>query len=242
MESIWIGNILFPGGESDNINRPEDKQNFTLLLKKIRETFAAQSARDGKEYLLTIAGGAGSSFATNTQLSLVQQYVDYIQLMSYDIHGSWDLITGLNAPLYRDLNSGFAFEWSVEDAVNLYLNNGVPANKLIMGVPFYGRVYNQVNPLNNGLYQSFIGGGSAMSYSDLEANYVNKNGFIRYWETDSKVPWLFNGSQFISYDDVESIGYKTAFIKSKGLGGAMMWELSQDPNKVLLSKIYNDLQ
>jgi chitinase len=124
----------------------------------------------------------------------------------------------------------------------MYLNNGVPANKLVMGVPFYGRIYNGVNNLNNGLYQTFTGGGSALTYGDIEANYLNKSGFIRYWNTDSKVPWLFNGSQFISYDDAESMGYKTAYIKSMGLGGAMMWELSQDPNKVLISKIYNDLK
>lgn len=229
------------GGEADNINRPEDKQNFTLLLKKIRETFDAQSAKDGKKYLLTIAAGAGKSHAANMELSLIHQYVDYIQLMTYDIHGSWDTMTGLNAPLYRDPDSRFYSEWSVQDAVQTYINNGVPANKIIMGVPFYGRVYNQVNNVNNGLYQSFSGG-SAFSYAKLEANYINMNGFIRYWEPDSKVPWLFNGSQFISYDDVESMGYKTSFIKSMGLGGAMIWELSQDPNKVLLSKVNNDLR
>ena len=230
------------GGEADNINRPEDKQNYTLLLQKIRETFDAQSTKDGKKYLLTIASGAGKWHVDNMELNLIQQYVDYIQLMTYDIHGSWEPLTGLNAPLYRDPDSGFNFEWSVQDAVQTYINNGVPANKIVMGVPFYGRVYNQVNNVNSGLYQSFTGGGSAKSYAELEANYINKNGFIRYWEPNSKVPWLFNGSQFISYDDVESMGYKTSFIKLMGLGGAMMWELSQDPNKVLLSKIYNDLQ
>lgn len=229
------------GGEADNINRPEDKQNFTLLLKKIRETFAAQSARDGKEYYLTIAAGAGPHHAANLELNQIHQYLDYIQLMTYDFHGTWDTITGMNAPLYRDPGTGFYSDWSVQDAVLTYINKGVPANKLIMGVPFYGRAYNQVNNLNNGLYQSFVGG-SGISFAELEANYINKNGFIRYWEPDSKVPWLFNGTKFISYDDPESMGYKTSYIKSMGLGGAMMWELSQDPNRVLLSKVYFDLR
>ncbi|MDZ5471698.1 glycosyl hydrolase family 18 protein [Bacillus sp. 31A1R] len=230
------------GGEADNVNRPEDKQNFTLLLKKLKETFDAQSAKDGKKYFLSIAGGASKGYSNNTELDLIHPYVDYIQVMTYDFHGSWDTITGLNAPLYRDPDSKFSYQWSVQDAVQNYINHGVPANKLIMGLPFYGRVYNQVNNTNNGLYQSFTGGGSAFSYAELEANYINKNGFTRYWESDSKVPWLFNGTRFISYDDVESVGYKTTFIKTMGLGGAMMWELSQDPNRVLLSKIHNDLQ
>jgi chitinase len=229
------------GGEADNINRPEDKQNFTLLLKKIRETFDAQTAKDGKSYLLSIAGGASKGYVGNTELGVLHQYVDYIQLMTYDIHGTWETLTGMNAPLYRDPHSGFSSEWSVQDTVQTYLGAGVPAGKLIMGVPFYGRVYNQAGAGNYGLYQPFSGGGSSISYGALEASYINKNGFIRYWEPDSKVPWLFNGSQFISYDDAESIGYKMTFIKSTGLGGAMIWELSQDPNRVLLSKIYNDL-
>ncbi|MBV7505385.1 glycoside hydrolase family 18 [Bacillus sp. sid0103] len=229
------------GGEAGNSNRPEDKQNFTLLIKKIRETLDAQSLKDGNTYLLTIAGGANKGYVANTELNLLQQYVDYIQLMTYDFHGSWDTLTGINAPLYRDPESRFS-EFSVQDAVQMYINSGVPANKLVMGIPFYGRVYNQVTNTNNGLYQSFTGGGSAVSYGQIEASYLNKNAFTRFWEPDSKVPWLFNGSQFISYDDTESIGYKTSLIKSMGLGGAMMWELSQDPNKVLLSKINNDLR
>nr|WP_263326359.1 glycosyl hydrolase family 18 protein [Neobacillus sp. Marseille-Q6967] len=230
------------GGESDNINRPEDKQNFTLLLMKIRETLDAQTAKDGKEYLLTIAGGASKGYAANTELNLLHPYVDYVQLMTYDIHGSWDTLTGMNAPMYRDPESRFYSEWSVQDAVQTYLNNGVPGNKIVMGIPFYGRVYNQVSNVNLGLYQPFYGGGSSLSYAKIVADYLNKNGYVRYWEQDSKVPWLFNGSQFISYDDQESIGYKTSYIKLMGLGGAMMWELSQDPNKELVSKIYNDLQ
>ena len=230
------------GGESDNINRREDKQNFTLLLKEIKETFDAESAKSGRRYLLTIAGGAGKWYAANTELKFIHQYVDYIQLMTYDLHGSWDPSTGLNAPLYRDPHSGFYSDWSVQDTVQMYLNNGVPASKLIMGIPFYGRVYNQVQPMRNGLYQRFSGGGSAISYAELQEKYINKNKFTRYWSPDSKVPWLFNGSQFISYDDVESIRYKTSFIKSIGLGGSMMWELSQDPSNVLLTEIYDDLR
>lgn len=229
------------GGKAGNIERPEDKQNFTLLLKALREALNVQSSKDGKEYLLTIATGAGKAHAANLELNLIQQYVDYIQLMTYDFHGTWDSLTGFNAPLYRDPGSRFSGEWSVNDTVHTYLNYGVPANKLIMGLPLYGRVYNQVTNAENGLYQSYSGGGSAIGYGELLNKYINLNGYTRYWGADSKVPWLFNGSQFISYDDEESIGYKTSYIKAMGLGGAMMWELSNDPNKKLLTKIDTDL-
>jgi chitinase len=230
------------GGKAGNTNRPEDKQNYTLLLKKIRETLDAQSAKDGEEYLLTIAGGAGKNYAANMELNVLHQYVDYVQLMTYDINGEWGTITGMNAPLYQDPERGLNWDWSVQDAVQMYIDSGVPKGKLVMGLPFYGRVFNQVTNMDNGLYQPFTGGGSSISYAELDANFINKNGYTRYWEVDSKEPWLFNGSTFISYDDVESIGYKTSYIQSIGLGGAMMWELSQDPNEALLTKVYNDLR
>ncbi|WP_417899724.1 glycosyl hydrolase family 18 protein [Bacillus haimaensis] len=231
------------GGEADNTNRPEDKRNYTLLLKKIRETLDEQSEKDDKEYLLTIAAGASKAHAANLELTEIHPYLDYIQLMTYDIHGEWDPLSGLNAPLHQDPASGFHGEWSVGDGVQTYINGGVPPEKLVMGLPFYGRVFKQVDDTsNNGLYKSFSGGGTSLSYAKIASDYVNQNGFSRVWIEDSKVPLLFDGTTVVSYDDQESIGHKTAFIKEKGLGGAMMWELSQDPDEVLLKKIYDDMK
>ncbi|WP_078379833.1 glycosyl hydrolase family 18 protein [Sutcliffiella halmapala] len=230
------------GGAPGNKNRPEDKQNYTLLLKKIRETLDAQSKKDGKEYLLTIAAGASKNHAANMELGILHQYVDYVQLMTYDIHGEWDTLSGFNAPLHEDPTSGFESEWSVQDGVETFIKSGVPGDKLVMGLPFYGRAFKQVDNENNGLYQSFSGGGSSLTYAKIDADYIEKNGFTRSWDETTKVPFLFDGTTFISYDDVESIGYKTAFIQEMGLGGAMMWELSQDPDEVLLTKIYQELK
>ena len=82
-------------------------------------------------------------------------------------------------------------------------------------------------------------GAGSFDFYDLETNYINKNGYTRYWNDIAKVPYLYNATnkRFISYDDAESIGYKTAYIKSKGLGGAMFWELSGDRNKTLQNKL-----
>ena len=88
------------GGLASNKYRPEDKQNFTLLLQKIREKFDAQEAADGKHYLLTIAGGAGDLFAANVELSKIAAYLDFANIMTYDIHGPWDRYTDFNAQLY----------------------------------------------------------------------------------------------------------------------------------------------
>ncbi len=93
---------------------------------------------------------------------------------------------------------------------------------------------------NNGLYQSF-NGGTSFSYAKLDSEYINKNGFERYWLEETEVPILYDGNTFISYDDKESIVKKTEFLKANGLGGAIMWELSQDPKGALLNPIYEEL-
>lgn len=229
------------GGLSSNTYRPEDKQNFTLLLQKLRQKLDAQGALDGKAYLLTIAGGASNYYLNNTEPGIFHQYLDFANIMTYDIHGTWDSYTDLNSPLYTNTDSSPQYKWSTDSAVNAWLKAGFPANKLVMGVPFYGYKYNSVVNSNNGLYQRFSGG-SAVTYASISSNYLNAPGYVRYFHPQSQVPWLFNGSTFISYDDGQSIGLKAGYVKSKGLAGAMIWELSQDPNKVLVNALYNGLQ
>lgn len=229
------------GGLSTNIRRPEDKQNFTLLLQKLREKLDARGAIDGKHYLVTFAGAGSSSYVNNTELSVLQQYVDYGNIMTYDIHGTWDKYTDFNAPLYNNSDVSPQYKWSVDSSVNTWLNAGFPIGKLVMGVPFYGYKYTSVVNANNGLYQTYSGG-SSVTYANVVANYLNAPGYVRYYNSESMVPWLFNGSTFISYEDEQSIGAKAQYIKTKGLGGAMIWELSQDPNRVLLNALYNGLK
>ncbi len=210
-------------------------------MQKLREKLDARSALDGKDYLLSFAGAAGSWYLNNIEAIKLQQYVDYTNLMTYDFHGSWDTYTDFNAPLYNNSDPSPQYKESVDQAVNAYLKAGFPANKIIMGVPFYGYIYKAVTNTNNGLYQTYSGA-SSISYANIEANYLNASGYIRYFHNESKVPWLFNGTTFISYEDAESIALKAAYVKAKGLGGAMIWELSQDPRAVLLGSLYQGLK
>lgn len=243
------------GGLDGNSKRPQDKQNYTLLLSKIREKLNAAEAVDGKDYLLTIASGASPTYAANTELANIASIVDWINIMTYDFNGGWQKISAHNAPLYNDpaaASAGVpdASTFNVAAGAQGHLDAGVPASKLVLGVPFYGRGWDGCTQSNNGQYQACSGGSSvgtweagSFDFYDLEANYINKNGYTRYWNDTAKVPYLYNATnkRFISYDDVESIGHKTAYIKSKGLGGAMFWELSGDRNKTLQNKLKADL-
>jgi len=229
------------GGLATNARRGEDKHNFTLLLKKIREKLDAQGAADNKHYLLTIAGGADTSYINNVELSKLAQYLDYANLMTYDLHGYWDSNTDLLAPLYDNDDPSPQYKSSVDKAVNAWLGASFPAEKLVMGIPFYGYLYSSVNNSNNGMYQTF-GGSSSIGYQDIKDKYLNKPGYTSHFHSQSMVPWLFNGTIFISYEDPKSIGYKSDYIKSKKLGGAMVWELSQDQKGELLSALYHGLK
>jgi chitinase len=228
------------GGLATNVCRSADKTNFTLLLAKLREKLDAQEAKDGKHYLLTIAGGAGTSYAANTELNLIANYVDYAVVMTYDIHGTWDAYTDLNAPLYSPAEPSPQYKWSADQGVKTWTAAGFPASKLVLGVPFYGYLYSGVNSGGTGLYQTFSGG-TSISYDQILKSYLTNSGYTKYVHADAKVPWLFNGSTFISYDDETSMSAKAAYVKKAGLAGASIWELSQNKGGQLLNALVNGL-
>lgn len=229
------------GGLPANACRPQDKHNFTLLLQKIRETLDARSAVDGREYLLTIAGGSGIWYTGNTELNMLHRYLDFAQIMTYDIHAYWDSCTDFNAPLYDNTDQSPQKKWSVDQAVRAWEDAGFPLHKLVLGIPFYGYRYHPATNANNGLYQNFSQG-SYITFKSIADGFLNAPDYVRHFHPKSKVPWLFNGSTFISYEDDESIRFKADYIKSRGLAGAMIWELSHDPDRVLLTSLYNALR
>ncbi len=229
------------GGLSTNKSRQEDKQNFTLLLKAIREKLDIQGRKDGKYYELSIAGGAGKEYINSVELWNIHNYIDFANIMTYDMHGVWDKYTDFNSPLYGNANSPNYVKSSVDSAVRAWINGGFPKEKIVMGVPFFGKQYNMVTSSYNGLHQMYQGG-SSISYANIVSKYLNKPGVIRYYSEESMVPWLYDGVTFISYEDEESIYHKAQYIKSTGLGGAMIWDLSSDPNKVLLDKLNKELK
>ena len=229
------------GGLPTNKYRPEDKENFTLLLRTIREKLDEQSIMDGKEYVLTIAGSAGTIGVDNLELGEIHQYIDFANIMTYDFHGAWDKYTDFNAPLYTNHDSLNYFKPSVDESIKSWINSGFPREKIVMGIPFSGKLYNNVEAWDNGLYQSFEGS-SVISFGEISTKYLYNQAFLRHYHPVAMAPWLYNGTTFISYEDEESIYYKSEYIKLNGLGGAMIWELSEDPNRILLDFLYQSLQ
>lgn len=226
------------GGLSTNSNRPEDRQNFTLLLKKLRERLDAEGAKDGKKYILSFAGGAGSSYINKTQLNELSKYADYAIVMTYDLHGPWDNYTDFNAPLYTPTGSSPRYKASVDSSVRAWMSAGFPQNKIVMGVPFYGYMYNGVKNENQGLYNTYASSLS-LTYDNIISRFLSVS--VRYFHNEAGVPWLFNGLSFITYDDQISIAQKANYAKENSLAGVSVWELSQNKDGTLIKTLYEGL-
>jgi len=228
-------------GEAEIASNPDDKVNFTLLLKTMREALDEKGRQDNRHYLLTIAAGADQYYIDGTQMDQVQQYLDFVQLMTCDMRGGFQVLTGHHTNLYT--SAGDLFRISTEASVNLFVCAGVPKEKIVIGAAFYSRKWDQVPSRNNGLHQmAGTTGGYGPDFTTLDQAFINQNNYTRYWDDEAKSPYLFNGSSFISYEDEESIQHKCDFVKSNELAGVMFWEYSCDQTHRLLDAIYQGLK
>jgi chitinase len=225
------------------------------LLAELRTQFDERGKADKKRYLLTIAAPAGPKTIANLEAEKIHRHLDWINLMTYDFHGSWSPLTNFNAPLFSSTSDPTKDEnirkhFNVDAAVKAYLAAGVPKDKLVLGVPFYGRGWGGVKNINNGLYQPHAPNPppgtwetGVFDWKDIAANYLGK--FSRHRHDEAKVPWLFNEKTgvMISYDDPESLRIKAEYVKQHGLGGVMFWELSADDREAsLLNAIHGVLR
>ena len=220
--------------------RKEDRENFTLYLKNFREKLDTQGKKDTKNYILSIAIGAGQRYIDDIEMEKVHPYLNFINVMTYDMRGSYTKITGHHANLFSSKEDAEGI--SGDKAVNLLLLSGVPNKKIILGSAFYSRCWEKVKNQGTGInVQAETTGCKTIDYSALAAKYINKNGFVRYWDDQSKAPYLFNGSTFISYEDKDSLEYKANYVIDKNIGGLMFWEYPLDNTHELVDTIYSVL-
>jgi len=228
-----------------NVHRPEDKENFTLLLKEFRDALDKYGDKVDQYYLLTIASGAFDDYLANTEMGKASQYLDFLNVMAYDLYESgYDSIAGHHAPLFT--NPKDPRQNSASSSIEKYIKDGVPPGKIVLGVPFYGRSWESHSSVDNGLYEK--GGPTTKrirtSFKYLKPDLENKNGFIRYWDSTSSVPFLYNEveSIFVTYEDEESLKAKCKYIKENNLKGAMFWEYQSDYQLRLVQTLYDELK
>lgn len=216
---------------------PDDKHNFTLLCQAVRDEIDSL----GKDALLTIAAGADLYFVESVEIPELAKILDYVCLMTYDLKCGFHALAGHHSQLYS--STGDVFRNSCDQALRLFVQYGMPKEKLLMGAAFYSRKWENIQDRNHGLLQICKnGGGYGPGFDGLRKDLINKNGFVRYWDDEAKAPYLFDGSTFYSYDDEESIKCKCEYIKREGYAGIFYWEHGCDTAGILLGVIGKELK
>lgn len=218
-------------GYPGHVYQPEDKRNFTLLVQELRQVL-------GKHAEISFAAGAFASFFDQSvEWAQVMPLLDRVNLMTYDFISGFSTVTGHHTQLL----STAAQEASVDYSVRYLKNLGVPPSKIVIGAAFYARTWEQVENVNNGLYQtgkfkSFV------PYKNFPQRISETSGFAFFRDPASQAPYAYSASrkEFATFDDATSVAMKTKFARAKGLGGIMFWELSGDvPSNGLLQAIHD---
>lgn len=208
---------------------PNDKGNFNLVLKELRETIGTSK----------IISFASSSSAEYVDWSTAINYIDYVNVMTYDMGCAPDRH---NSPLYRSTTFN---QTSCDESIDKHLKKGIPLNRMNLGVPFYGKA--EKNPKVK-IYEYEVKYNEMASI--LDNNYYKKGKRdvsgknIRKWDSVAKVPYLTDteGHILLSYDDPESAACKGEYVKNKKLLGAMLWEYRHDDsNQSMLKALVNGI-
>ncbi len=241
-----------PGG-------PEDKQNFTALLREIRQAYNNNGMSDK---LLTIAAPGGYEKVDLTEPNVYSQYLDWLNIMTYDIHGAWETVTNHQSAIYKNPNdpSGTSpvdikNKYNTDYIMKYYRDNfNIPASKLNVGSPFYSRGWKNVvaGTGTNGLFATASGApvgnlddpgnpGGQNSYAQMKV-LENTAGYIKYRDQISQVPWLYNSSLGImyTYEDETSAAARCDYVNNNGFGGIIGWEISCDTSNFALTNIISN--
>ena len=207
--------------------------NFVLLLAEVRRQLDAYSKTNfgGYHLLLTIASPAGPSHYNILQLKAMDAYLDAWHLMAYDYAGSWDLNSGHQANLSPNPSNPLSTPFSTDKAVTDYIAAGVTASKIVLGMPLYGRAFQNTG----GIGKPFNGVGSPDNVGSFEGGIwdykaLPRAGATEKYDSVAGATYSYDATkkELISYDNKAQVVRKATWLKSKGLGGAMFWETSND--------------
>ncbi|XP_076975578.1 oviduct-specific glycoprotein [Tamandua tetradactyla] len=221
--------FLYPGLRG---SPSHDRWTFLFLIEELLFAFQKESVFTLRPRLLLSAAVSGVPHIIETSYHVrhLGRLLDFINVLSYDFHGSWEMFTGHNSPLVSLVGDPKSSAY----AMNYWRKLGAPSEKLIMGLPTYGRTFHLLKASKNGLRAKAIGPSSP-------GKYTKQAGFLAYYEICSFVqrakknwidyqfvPYAYKGEEWVGFDDVTSFSYKASFIMKEHFGGAMVWTLDLD--------------
>jgi chitinase len=229
------------GGPTEITDRPQDRRNMTLLSLEFRRQIDELGRQRHATYEVTAALPAGRlqtdgpyDPAESFELGRLARILDFINLMTYDMGTGFSSVSTFNAPLRQVSGDPLGRpmrRWNnVTGAVAYYRLHGVPADRLVLGVPFYGRGFQvkEAGP-DHGLYRPYEAPFPVGGWRSVKP-LLDDPAWQRYWHPGARSPWLYNAAErkFISYEDPGSIGVRARYAERSGLRGTFMWELSDD--------------
>lgn len=217
----------------------KEAADYALLLSELRaalDQYGQQVQQaDSPRLMLTVAVPCGPDNYRKLHLKDMEKYIDVFYLMAYDYSGDWDQQTGHQANL-------FGGPLNTDQAVNDYMAAGVPASKLVLGIPMYGRGFTNTNGPDC-CYQGVCKGSWEAGQYDYKC--LPLPGSTEHNDMEKMASWCYDPQSrvFVTYDSPQVVNGKCEYIKQKELAGAMFWELSadrkyDDPNS-LINVVYN---
>ena len=215
-----------------------DKENFQLLLDGLREAFDENAVLSGKpKLLLSVAVAAGKDKIDKAyDIANMSAKVDFINLMTYDYHGNWENQANHHSPLYGlPSDTGLLKYYNINFTVNYFISQGAPPEKLNLGLATYGITYvladdtltDVMSPISGpGPKGRFTGGKGLLAYYEICEKI--DNGAVVENITRQQVPYAVDGSEWIGFDNEESLRNKVNFALDHDLGGVMFWSLDLD--------------
>ncbi|HJF37149.1 MAG TPA: chitinase C-terminal domain-containing protein [Clostridium perfringens] len=250
--------------------RAKLNERYNILIKTLREKIDMASKEDGKEYLLTAAVTASPWVLGGISDNTYAKYLDFLSIMSYDYHGGWNEYVEHLAGIYPNkedretatqIMPTLCMDWAYR-----YYRGVLPSEKILMGIPYYTRGWENVQGGTNGLHGSSktpasgkynIWGDDLNNDGILEPaganplwhvlNLIERDPNLKvYWDAISKVPYVWQNQEkvFLSFENEKSIDERLEYIKNKNLGGALIWVMNGDyglnPNYVEGSNKINE--
>ncbi|NP_001075574.1 oviduct-specific glycoprotein precursor [Oryctolagus cuniculus] len=221
--------FLYPGLRGSPAH---DRWTFLFLVEELLFAFQREALLIKRPRLLLSAAVSGVPhiIQTSYDVRLLGKLLDFINVLSYDLHGSWEKFTGHNSPLFSLPEDPKSSAY----AMNYWRKLGAPSEKLIMGFPTYGRTFHLLKATNHGLQAQAIGPASPGKYTKQAGflAYYEVCSFVRkakrHWIDYQYVPYAYKGKEWVGYDDAISFSYKAMFVKREHFGGAMVWTLDMD--------------